>query len=164
MRKKIIIAVMLLLIMQIGFARGEDKVIGAGKTVKFDYSLKVDGKVIDSSEGKEPLEYVQGQGMIIPGLEKQLEGLKVGDQKTISVAAADAYGEVNEQLFKEFPKDMIAEGINPQVGQMLQLQDNQGRVIPAMVAEVKEDTVLLNFNHPLAGQDLVFDVSIVDIQ
>lgn len=164
MKTRILIAIIFLLTLQAGFVRGEDAVIADGKTVKFDYSLTVNGEIIDSSQGKQPLEYVHGQGMIIPGLERELAGLRVGDQKSVSVPSADGYGPIDEQLFREFPKEMLGDGIPAQEGQMLQLQDNEGRVMPAMVTEVRDETVVLNFNHPLAGQDLEFDIKIVDIQ
>jgi len=138
--------------------------IEKGKKVKFDYKLTVNGQIIDSSEKRGPIEYVHGQGTIIKGLEKRMEGLKVGDKQKIVVPAEEAYGKVNPEAFKEVPKSDLPKDINVQKGQMLEVKDNTGRMFPVMVSEVKEQTIVINFNHPLAGQELNFDVSIVDVQ
>ena len=145
-------------------ARGEAKMIDAGKKVKFNYTLKADGEKIDSSEKNGPFEYVQGEKKIIPGLEKQMEGLKVRDKRTINVSAKEAYGEVDPNAFKEVPKSKLAPNLNPKVGDVLGITDPDGNNFPVVVAEVKTDSIVLNFNHPLAGKDLVFDITVVDIQ
>lgn len=137
--------------------------IEEGKIIKMDYTLTVEGEVVDSSEGKEPLEYTQGQGMIIPGLEKELVGLKAGDKKQVTVAAAEAYGEVNPELLIEIPKDRLQGDIDPQAGMVLQMTASNGQPVAGVVKEVKEAVLLMDFNHPLAGQELNFDVTIVDV-
>ncbi len=141
-----------------------DKVITKGKSVAFDYTLTVDGQVIDSSSGKQPLQYVHGSGAIIPGLEKQLEGLKVGDEKSVTVAPQDGYGMLDPNGFREVPKTNLPPNVTPKAGMVLEMKSSQGQTFPAMIAEVKAESVVLNFNHPLAGKELHFLVKIVDIK
>jgi len=139
-------------------------VIAEGKTVQFHYTLTVEGQVTDTSEGKEPLEYVHGSRMIIPGLEKQLEGLKVNDEKTIAVPAEEAYGPVDPRAIIAIPKDQFPAYFVPQKGLPVQIELHNGQPLMGLVEEVKENSVIVNFNHPLAGQDLVFKVKIVSIK
>lgn len=148
----------------VSFAQNAAVTIEKGKKVKFDYTLKVDGKVVETSNGKEPLAYTQGEGDIIPGLESQLAGLKVGDQKNVVVAPKDAYGEIKPEATKEFPISSFPKDFKPAVGAVVQLQDDKGNVAPAIIQEIKGDKVILNFNHPLAGKTLEFDVKIVSIE
>lgn len=138
--------------------------IEAGKKVKIDYTVMVGDDKVDSSEGKEPLEYVHGEKTIIPGLEKNLEGLKVGDSKDILVSAEEGYGAINSEAFKEFPKSELPPEITPQAGQMLSMQAENGETFPVRVSEVKEETLVLDFNHPLAGKELHFSVTVKEIQ
>jgi len=141
-----------------------EHVVKDGMSVSFDYTLKdTDGKLIETSKGKTPLRYTHGQKQMIPGLEKQLAGMKVGDEKNVRVKPEDAYGPVNKDAFQEVPKDKIpANGLK--VGAVLASKTADGHVIPVRVAEIKEKTVVMDFNHPMAGKTLVFDVKIVDIQ
>jgi FKBP-type peptidyl-prolyl cis-trans isomerase SlyD len=141
-----------------------DRVVKDGMSVSFDYTLKdTDGKVIETSKGKTPLTYTHGQKKMIPGLEKQLTGMKVGDEKNVRVKPEEAYGPINKNAFQEVPKDKIpANGLK--VGAMLASKTPDGQVIPARVAEIKEKTVVVDMNHPMAGKTLVFDVKILDIQ
>ena len=138
--------------------------ISEGKTVQFDYTLTVAGDVADTSEGKSPLEYVHGSKMIIPGLEKQMEGLKVNDEKTITVAAEEAYGPVDPRAIIEIPKEQFPEDMSLQKGLQIQLELQNGQPLAGIIEDVKESSVLVNFNHPLAGQDLVFKVKIVSVK
>jgi FKBP-type peptidyl-prolyl cis-trans isomerase 2 len=113
--------------------------------------------------GKDPLVYEQGASMIIAGLELRLEGLKVGDTKRVKIPPEEAYGVVDPEAFEEVPKDKVpSEALK--AGTMLQTRTQDGRVVPLKVHEVKEDTVVLDYNHPLAGEKLTFDVKILDIQ
>ena len=141
-----------------------DRAVKDGMTVSFDYTLKeTDGKLIETSKGKSPLKYVHGQKQMIPGLEKQLTGMKVGDEKNVRVKPEDAYGPINKSAFQEVPKDKIpANGLK--VGAVLAAKSPEGQVIPARVHEIKEKVVVMDMNHPMAGKTLVFDVKIVDIQ
>lgn len=142
--------------------RGEDVTIQKGGQVSFDYTLTVDGEVVDSSEGKEPLQYTHGEGKIIPGLSKQLEGMRVGEEKKVEVLPEEAYGQMNPDAFQEVPRSTLPADLELQVGMMLQVSGPQGTV-PARVAELKESSIVLDFNHPLAGKALSFQVKIVSI-
>lgn len=135
-----------------------------GSLVSLEYTLTgEDGKVIDSNKGKAPLKYTQGQNQIVPGLEKQMAGMTVGGEKKVKVKPEDAYGPVNKDAFQEFPKEKIPpEGLK--VGAMLMAKGPQGEAIPVRVHEIKEKTVVLDLNHPLAGKTLTFDVKVLDIQ
>ena len=134
------------------------------KVVKIHYKGTLDdGSVFDTSEGRDALEFIFGVGMIIPGLEEGIKGLKVGDKKSVKVPADKAYGQINEQAMQEVPKDQMPEGAEIKVGMQLMAQGPQG-AIPVVVSEVKESTIVVDFNHPLAGKDLTFDVEVVDIR
>jgi FKBP-type peptidyl-prolyl cis-trans isomerase SlyD len=145
-------------------AKGEEMTIQQGKLVSFDYTLTVDNQVIDTSKGKEPLQYTHGEGKIIPGLSKQLEGMKVGDEKRIVVGPEEAYGPVNPSAFQEVPKSKLPSDLKPEAGMHLQVNDQTGKSSIVMITEVKEDSVVLNLNHPLAGKTLTFDVKVVAIK
>ncbi len=139
-------------------------VIAPGMKVKFDYTLTVDKEEVETTKGKQPLEYVDGKNMLIPGLEKELAGLKPGDTKTVMVKPEDGYGPVRAEAVREFEKSKFPQDITPQVGMVLEMQDPQGNPYPAMVKEVKDKVVMLDFNHPLAGKELKFDVTIVSVE
>ena len=147
-----------------GLCHAEDAVIAAGKKVKFDYTLTVDGQVAETTKDKQPLEYTQGQNQLIPGLEKQLAGMKTGEEKTIVVKPEEGYGLVLPDAFREFDKAKLPKDVEPQIGMMLELKDKDGNAYPAVISEVKDKTVMLDFNHPLAGEELKFDVKIVSIE
>ena len=135
-----------------------------GAIVSIEYTLTDDGgNIIDSNVGKEPLTFIQGAGQIVAGLEKALHGLKTGDRRKVQVKPEDGYGVRSEQAFQELPRESIpAEAQKPGVALMAKAQD--GRTIPIKVHEVKEKTVVVDFNHPLAGKTLHFDVQIKDIK
>jgi FKBP-type peptidyl-prolyl cis-trans isomerase SlyD len=141
-----------------------DRVVKDGMVISIDYTLKgADGKVIDSSQGREPLKYIHGQKMMIPGLEKELTGMKVGGQKNVRVKPEDGYGKINPQAFQEVPKEKIpANGLK--VGAILTAQTPNGGTVPMRVHEIKEKTVVMDMNHPMAGKTLDFNVKVVDIQ
>ncbi len=135
--------------------------IESGKTVALEYTLKLeDGSVVQSNKDAEPLRFVQGENQILPALEKELEGMGVDDKKVVELSAEDAYGDVNPEAFKEVPTEQIPEGAR-RVGAQLSAQGYSGTI---RVAEVKDETVLLDFNHPLAGKDLTFDIRVVAIE
>ncbi len=142
----------------------EKRVVGDNDVVSLEYTLTVDGEVVDSSEGHGPIEYIQGQGHIIPGLEKEVYGMAVGESKEVVVSPAEGYGEENPEAFVEVPKSEFPPEIPLEVGTPLQLRDQQGQVFDATIAEVKENTVLLNFNHPLAGKTLTFQIKVVGVR
>jgi FKBP-type peptidyl-prolyl cis-trans isomerase SlyD len=133
-----------------------------GMVVSLDYTLRLDdGEVIDSSAENEPLEYLHGYGQIIPGLEKALAGLTVGDSKKVVVTAAEAYGEVSMEAFEIVPRSMFPDDMELEEGLALSLRDAEtNEPFDAAIAEVREKEVMLDFNHQLAGETLHFEVTI----
>ncbi len=141
-----------------------DLVVKDGMLVSMDYTLKgTDGKVIDTNKGREPLKYVHGQKMMIPGLERELTGMKVGGEKNVTVKPEDAYGPINKNAFQEVPKEKLPPN-GLKVGAVLAAKSPEGQVVPMRVHEIKDSTVVMDMNHPMAGKTLVFNVKIVDIQ
>lgn len=140
-------------------AADEKIVIADGAEVAFFYKLTVDGEVLEDNSDMEPLVYLQGGEQILPALEAGLAGMAAGETKTIKLAAVDAYGERDAGALQEIPIDQVPEEARV-VGMALQAQ---GRPGPIIVTEVREDVVVLDFNHPLAGKDLVFDVTIAEV-
>ena len=145
-------------------AWADDTVVGHGKKVTLDYTLTVDNKEVETSVGKTPLSYTVGAKNIIPGLESQLNGMHMNEEKVVNVAAKEAYGEVDPKAFKEFPKTSLPKGLDPKVGMVLQATAPDGSKFPAVISELKGDNVVLNFNHPLAGKPLTFKVKILKIE
>ncbi|HWP60602.1 MAG TPA: peptidylprolyl isomerase [Candidatus Acidoferrales bacterium] len=135
-----------------------------GSVVSFEYTLSDDeGNFIESNRGEAPVTYVHGQRQIIPGLEKGLAGMELNEEKRIRVQPHDAYGPVDPKAFKEVPKDDIP----PQalkVGTTLHARGPRGEEFSVRVHEIRPETVILDFNHPLAGKTLTFDVKVLDIQ
>jgi FKBP-type peptidyl-prolyl cis-trans isomerase 2 len=139
-------------------------VVEAGSTVGIEYTLTLeDGTQVDSNVGGEALRFEQGSGQIIPGLDKDLIGMEVGETKQVKVSPEEGYGQVNPAAFTEVPvAELPEDGRAP--GTMLVAQDDQGRSQRLRVHKVEGDTATLDFNHPLAGQTLVFDVKILEVQ
>ncbi len=137
--------------------------IKEGSKAKFDYTLTVDGKVADTSAGRGPLEYTHGAGMIIPGLEKELAGMKVGDKKTVTVKPEEGYGPVREDAIKRVPKEAISNAGDLKVGDMVGASNGE-HTFRAIVKEIGDKEITLDFNHPLAGKELVFDVEIKEVK
>lgn len=135
-----------------------------GKTVKFHYTLSVKGDVVDSSKDKDPLQYVHGEKKIIPGLERELTGLEVGAQKKVVVGPEDAYGPVDPNAFADIPRKMLAPDVEPKNGMMLQVPAKDGKMLTGTIVEVQDETLKLNFNHPLAGEELTFDIEVVGVE
>lgn len=132
--------------------------------VTMNYSLHVDGELVDTSAGHDPLDFIQGNGNIIPGLESELYGMKIGDSKKVIVAPANGYGELHDEAFVDVPREQFPAQIPLEVGTELQVRDEQGQPLQARIAEVGEQSVRLDFNHPLAGKELHFEVSIVGLR
>ena len=134
-----------------------------GKTVKVHYKGTLDDEsVFDSSEGREPLEFQVGSGQVIPGFDAAIQQMETGSTKTIKIPSAEAYGEVRQDMIAMIPHTQFPDGLNPQVGQTLQLQTPQG-AIPVSVVEVKDEGVVIDGNHPLAGKDLTFELTLVEV-
>ncbi len=136
--------------------------INKGAKVKFDYTLTVDGKVTDTSAGRGPLEYTHGGGQIIIGLEEELASMNVGDKKTVQIPAEKAYGPVLQEAIKRVPKEAINNADQLKVGDMVGAS-NAGHTFRAVVKEITDKEVVLDFNHPLAGKELTFEVEIKEI-
>lgn len=135
-----------------------------GDRVKVHYTGKLqDGTVFDSSVDREPLEFVLGDGNMIKGFDTAVLGMQKGDTVTAEIPSAEAYGEKKEDMFVEVPKTEVPENIKPEVGQQLQVQQANGQAMPVVVAEVTEDKIVLDANHPLAGKDLTFEIKLVEI-
>lgn len=132
--------------------------------VTMDYTLTVDGEVVDSTEGEEPLQFLQGHQNIISGLEKALAGMKVGDKKQVVVNSADAYGDIDPENIIEIPRDEFPAEIPLETGVELEVKNEEGEVLSATITNISNDLVTLDFNHPLAGKRLTFDVSIVELR
>ena len=131
------------------------------KVYAIEYTVKNSkGEVVDSNVGQAPLEFIAGQGQIIPGLEKEVEGMEVGEEKTVVVKADEAYGERNEEWVETLPKDQF-EGIELQKGMTLYGQSPDGQTFAVTVADFNDTEVTIDYNHPLAGEDLTFDVKIL---
>jgi FKBP-type peptidyl-prolyl cis-trans isomerase 2 len=134
-------------------------------TVKVNYTGKLaDGQVFDSSEGKEPIEFTLGQGQLIPGFEKGLIDMKLNEKKTITVAKEEAYGDVNKDLIQEVKKTELPQDMTPEVGMGLVSKSPDGQEMNLMVVEVKEESIVIDGNHPLAGKELVFDLEVIEIK
>jgi len=142
----------------------ENNVVKDGTVVSLQYTLSgEDGKTIESNKGKDPLKYTQGSHQIVPGLEKGLAGMKVGEERRVKVKPEEGYGPVDPKGFQEFPKEKIpSEGLK--VGAVLMAKGPQGQQVPVRVHEIKEKSVVLDLNHPMAGKTLVFDVKVLDVQ
>ncbi len=136
----------------------------SGDTVRIHYTgTLADGSTFDSSAGRDPLEFKLGSGQVIPGFDKAVAGMTQGDSKTVEIAAADAYGNSDPNARQSFPRDKIPSDIPLDIGTRLQLSGPQGQPIMVTVAEVTEDAVILDANHPLAGKDLTFQIELVEI-
>ena len=138
--------------------------VKSGDTVRIHYTGTLhDGTTFDSSEGRDPLEFQVGSGQIIPGLDKAIPGMEVGEKKTVNVPCDEAYGPVDPQMRQAVPREGIPADIPLDLGTRLQMQTQQGQVTPVTVVEVTEEQVTLDANHPLAGQDLTFAIELVQI-
>ncbi|MDG5767879.1 peptidylprolyl isomerase [Balneolales bacterium ANBcel1] len=138
--------------------------IKEGDTVKVHYTGKVaDGTVFDTSREREPLEFTIGEGKLIPGFEKAVVGMNVGDTNTVTIPTQEAYGEKRDDMIVDVEKNQIPEDIKPEVGQQLQIQQQDGGAIPVVITDVTDDTVKLDANHPLAGQELIFEIEVVEV-
>lgn len=136
----------------------------AGDTVKIHYTGRLeDGTVFDSSVNREPLEFTLDAGQVIPGFEQAVVGMTPGESKTEKIPMEQAYGPYRSEMVIQVSRQVMPPDLQPEVGQQLQLQQPTGQIIPVMVTEVSEATVTLDANHPLAGEDLTFDIQLVDI-
>jgi peptidylprolyl isomerase len=136
-----------------------------GDTVKVHYHGKLtDGSTFDSSEDREPLEFEVGSGSVIAGFDSGVTGMEVGEKRTINIPVDEAYGQKQDDLLMEFPLDRFPAEMKPEIGMQLNMNNGAGQNFPVIITEVKEDSVVLDANHPLAGEDLIFDLELVEIK
>lgn len=135
-----------------------------GDKVSVHYHGKLtDGTTFDSSEGREPLQFTAGSGQVIPGFDNAVMNMTVGEKKTVHIPVNEAYGDRNEDMVMEYPIAEFPADMKPEVGMELQMGDNAGNVFPVVIMEVSGEMVVLDANHPLAGQDLTFELELVSI-
>ena len=153
------------MVVQAGSQKGEQPVtVSSGTQVSIEYTLRLqDEAVIDTNVGSDPLTYVHGSQQIIPGLEKGLDGMKIGESRRVTVKPDEAYGPVNPEAFKEIEKEKLPPDAL-KVGAQLEGRDGSGQPVYARVVEVKDQTVVLDLNHPLAGKTLYFEIKVLDIK
>lgn len=138
--------------------------VKSGDTVRVHYHGKLtDGSTFDSSEGRDPLEFTVGSGQVIKGFDDALIDMNIGDKKTVNIPVDNAYGQRSNEMMMEYPLSEFPADMKPEVGMELHMSDNMGNVFPVVIAEVKADSVVLDANHPLAGEDLVFEIELVSI-
>jgi FKBP-type peptidyl-prolyl cis-trans isomerase 2 len=138
--------------------------VKSGDKIKVHYHGKLtSGETFDSSAGREPLEFEVGSGQVIPGFDEGVTGMAIGEKKTINIPFAEAYGPRNSEMVIEMPKERFPADMELEVGMPLGMSDQNGQQFQVTVVEIKEEIVLLDANHPLAGQDLIFDLELVEI-
>jgi FKBP-type peptidyl-prolyl cis-trans isomerase SlyD len=141
-----------------------NKTVQDNLVVTLDYKLLVEDEMLESTEDGEPILFIQGIGQIIPGLENALYGMEVGDQKNVVIQPEDAYGEYDPESLQEAKKEEFSEEVPLDVGTFLDLEDDEGDILSAQVIAAEEDTVTLDFNHPLAGKTLTFEITVTDLR
>ena len=135
-----------------------------GDKVRVHYTGRlIDGTIFDSSEGRDPLEFTVGAGQMIKGFDAGVQGMRVGDTKTLQIAAAEAYGERDEEAIIEFPAENVPTDMKLEPGMQLSLRNQYGQPVPVVVLEIREELIIMDANHTLAGKELVFDVELVEI-
>ena len=136
----------------------------SGDTVRIHYTGTLDdGTEFDSSAGRDPLEFALGGGQVIPGFDSAVDGMAVGESKSVTIQPDQAYGQRHEQLVQQVPRSALPEDMKPEVGMHLQSQSPEGQVMNLVVTEVQDDTITVDANHPLAGQALTFALELVEI-
>lgn len=135
-----------------------------GDTVTIHYTGRLDdGTVFDSSKNGDPLSFTLGEGKVIPGFENAVEGMEQGDKKTTTIPSEEAYGPRRDELVLQVPREQVPEEIDPKPGERLRMQSADGNTFDVVVAEAREDSLVLDANHPLAGRDLTFDLELVEV-
>jgi peptidylprolyl isomerase len=136
----------------------------SGDTVRIHYTGKLeDGTQFDSSEGRDPLEFALGGGQVIPGFDNAVEGMTVGDRKSVTIQPEEAYGPRHDQLIQDVPRNQLPDDMTPAVGMELQAQNESGEVMRFAVTAVDDASITVDGNHPLAGKALNFDIELVEI-
>ena len=146
--------------------KGDEKtIVKKGDRVKVQYTGTLqDGTIFDKSKEGEPLEFTVGSGQIIPGFDKAVEGMKLNEEKKVTIKPEDSYGKRDETAIREFLKSSLPENFKPEKGMVIRLQDQTGRAIPGTITDITENSVTIDLNHPLAGKDLTFNIKVVGIE
>jgi peptidylprolyl isomerase len=135
-----------------------------GDSVKIHYTGTLDsGETFDSSKGRAPLEFTLGSGQVIPGFDKAVSGMAVGETKTETIPAADAYGERRDEMILKVPKSQVPPDVTVEVGSRLAMKTQDGQEVPVEVTEITEESITLDANHPLAGKALTFEIELVEV-
>jgi FKBP-type peptidyl-prolyl cis-trans isomerase SlyD len=142
----------------------QTRIVADDQVVTMDYTLTVDGEVVDSSEGSEPIEFLQGYGNIVAGLEREIYGMSIGQSKDVTISATDGYGEIDPSAIVEIPRKDFPPEIPVKKGTQLQVKSEDGEILDAAIVAVSKDSVRLDFNHPLAGKELFFHVTIKELR
>jgi FKBP-type peptidyl-prolyl cis-trans isomerase SlyD len=158
------IAPVILFTAGISLAKPKGPAVEQGREVTIDYTMSVEGNVLDSTSGRGPAHYTQGKDDILPALSKNLEGMHSGDEKTVVLGPDDAYGKVNPEAVKEIPRTAFPAGITLAPGAFLPITAPNGKTFPVRVLQVKPESVVVDFNHPLAGKTVSFHIKIVSIK
>jgi FKBP-type peptidyl-prolyl cis-trans isomerase 2 len=136
--------------------------VQSGDTIKIHYHGRLtDGTTFDSSEGRSPLEFTVGSGAVIK--DDGVQGMSVGDKKTIEIPYLQAYGPEDPSMIIEFPADRLPEDLKPEIGMQLNMNNAEGHQFPVVITDINDENIILNANHPLAGKDLIFDLELVEI-
>ena len=162
----LLVTLLLVTVLVIGCTGKEDSAIANdGNTVKVHYTGTLeDGTIFDTSVEREPLEFTLGEGQLIPGFEEAVRGMQIGQSKTVTIPAEEAYGPHLDDLVLVIERDQLPENLDPAVGQQLQMQQTDGRTTVVIVTDVSETTITIDANHSLAGKDLTFEIELVEIK
>lgn len=137
----------------------------SGDTVSIHYTGRLeDGTVFDTSENRDPLEFTLGEGNVIPGFESAVQGMEEGESKTAKIPSDEAYGQRRDDLVLSVSKEQLPSDLDPEVGQRLQMQAGDGQTFQVVISDVEEASVEVDANHPLAGEDLTFDIELVEVR
>jgi len=159
-----LVSMILLVVMLVTGCSSAIQQAKTGDTVKVHYTGRLqDGTVFDTSVGSEPLEFTLGQGQVIPGFEQAVIGMQVGESKTVTIPVDQAYGPRRDDMIMVVERDRLPKGLEPQVGMQLQMNQGDGGIMIVTITEVSETTIKIDANHPLAGQNLTFDIEMVEI-
>ena len=138
--------------------------VQSGNTIKIHYNGRLtDGTTFDSSAGRSPLEFTVGSGSVIKGFDDGVQGMTIGEKKTIEIPFAHAYGPEDPSMIIEFPVDRLPEDLKPEIGMQLNMNNAEGQQFPVVISDINSEKIVLNANHPLAGKDLIFDLELLEI-
>jgi FKBP-type peptidyl-prolyl cis-trans isomerase SlyD len=141
-----------------------EQTVEDGQVVTLEYTLRIDGEIMGTTEGGEPIKFIQGAGNIIPGLESELYGMEVGQSKEVHIDPEEGYGLVDEDAYVEVSREQFPPNMTVKVGVPIQVQDQNGNPMQAVIDQVGDESVRLNFNHPLAGKELDFSVLVAGVR